>query len=166
MSKIKEILNQTGDKVKESFFSVKVGYDYMKDFFEEGSEGMLHSLKKLSDISLLSKDSLADFTNKIIELSPVLESAGFSIRGINIGVTLPPKISISLQKNTTVDEEQMHRILETHADNETLILILKSINSISQFQEKLTLANFELDGIDIDISIPPGVNLKLKKKVE
>jgi hypothetical protein len=36
--------------------------------------------------------------------------------------------------------------------------------SINNFEEKLTLANYELAGIDIDISIPPGVSLKLKKK--
>lgn len=164
MSKIKTIIDDTTGKVKESFFTVKVGYDHMKENFEEGSENMLNSLKKLTDISTLSKDKLFEFTNKIIGLSPMLESIGFSMNSISVGVTLPPKISISLSKMEDVKEEQIKKILAENKDNEILSSVINTLLSISYFQSKLSLANYELAGIDIDISIPPGVNLKLKKK--
>ena len=164
MNKIKEIIDGTTGKVKETFFTVKVGYDNMKEHFEEGSENMLSSLKKLTDISTLSKDKLADFTNKIIGLSPLLESIGFSMNGISVGVTLPPKISISLSKVNDVDATEIQKILDANKGNEVLTLIIKTLISINNFEDKLTLANYELAGIDIDISIPPGVSLKLKKK--
>ncbi len=166
MSNIKEIIGGTTEKVKETFFTVKVNYENMKDHFEEGSESMLLSLKKLYDISTLSKDKLADFTNKIIDLSPVLDSIGFSMNSLSIGVTLPPKISISLSKVREVDKTQIQKILNEHKENEILTLVINTLTSISHFQSKLTLANYELAGIDIDISIPPGVSLKLKKKEE
>lgn len=164
MSKFKQILSDTSGKMKESLVTVKVGYENMKDSFEEGSESMLLSLKKLADMSSLSKDKLALFANKIIGLGPVLETVGFAMDGVNIEVTLPPKITISLSKIRDVNEEEILRVKEENQSNEILILIINTILSISQFQSKLSLANYELGGIDILISVPPGVSLKLKKK--
>jgi hypothetical protein len=86
------------------------------------------------------------------------------MNGISVGVTLPPKISISLSKVSDVDDLEINKILEENKGNEVLTLIIKTLISINNFEEKLTLANYELAGIDIDISIPPGVSLKLKKK--
>ena len=164
MTKFKEIFEEGAGLVKNSIMTIKMQYDDMKNHFEEGSEHLFQSLIKLTDISGFSKDKLAEFTNSIISISPVLESAGYRVEGISINATLPPKVSLSMSKIDDIQEETIAHILKENEEKEILNMMIKTILAIDKFQDKLRLGNFELAGFDLDIGLPPGVSLKLKNK--
>ena len=129
--------------------------------FDEASNLLKDTLDKFYDVKNLTKEKLTGITNDLIALSPLIEKTGFRTKEINIGVGVPPRIIFHFEKFANVSKEEIETLLNEHEDKTMLKVIVTTLVSADEFQKKLTLGSFKFSEIDIELGVPPEVNVKL-----
>lgn len=129
--------------------------------FDEASNLLKDTLDKFYDVKNLTKEKLTGITNDLIALSPLIEKTGFRTKEINIGVGVPPRIIFHFEKFANVSKEVIEALLKEHEDKTMLKVIVTTLVSADEFQKKLTLGSFKFSEIDIELGVPPEVNVKL-----
>ncbi len=129
--------------------------------FDEASNLLKDTLDKFYDVKNLTKEKLTGITNDLIALSPLIEKTGFRTKEINIGVGVPPRIIFHFEKFANVSKEEIEALLKEHEDKTMLKVIVTTLVSADEFQKKLTLGSFKFSEIDIELGVPPEVNVKL-----
>ncbi|MBK7569750.1 MAG: hypothetical protein IPI31_18170 [Bacteroidetes bacterium] len=129
--------------------------------FDEASNLLKDTLDKFYDVKNLTKEKLTGFTNDLIALSPLIEKTGFRTKEINIGVGVPPRIIFHFEKFANVSKSDIEALLKQHEDKTMLKVIVTTLVSADEFQSKLTLGSFKFNEIDIELGVPPEVNVKL-----
>ncbi|MBK7038177.1 MAG: hypothetical protein IPH42_18075 [Bacteroidetes bacterium] len=90
-----------------------------------------------------------------------MKKTGFRTKEINIGVGVPPRIIFHFEKFANVSKSDIEALLKQHEDKTMLKVIVTTLVSADEFQSKLTLGSFKFNEIDIELGVPPEVNVKL-----
>lgn len=143
----KNLISETGIMVGESMDDVS---GLLKD-----------TLNKFYDVKDLTKEKLVALANDLIALSPIIEQTGYKSKEINIGLSLPPKVVFHFEKVADISREQIDQILENNAEKPLLRVIVQTLVTADEFQQKITPGSFRFSEIDIEIGVPPRVNVKL-----
>jgi len=143
---VKNTLSETGSLLGEGFQSAT---DLLKE-----------TLPNFYDVKNLTKVKVALITNDLIALAPIIEKTGYRAKEINIGVSVPPHIVFHFEKFAAVSASEIVSILKSNEDKTLLKVIVNTLVSADEFQQKLTLGNFKFNEIAIEIGIPPEVNVK------
>ena len=145
--------------MKKVLDSVKNVFDETTGLLGEGYQsatGLLkETLSNFYDVKNLTSEKLADMANDLIALSPIIEKTGFRTKEINVGV------SIHFEKFADVSKDDIDAILKENEDKTLLKVIVTTLVAADDFQKKLTLGNFKFNEIDIEVGVPPEVNVKL-----
>lgn len=151
--------------MKKVLESVKNALDDTGALFGEGLQSATDLLKEtlsnFYDVKNLTAEKLAVIANDLIALSPIIEKTGYRTKEINIGVSLPPKIIFHFEKFADISKEEIAEILKANDDKTILKVIVGTLTTADEFQSKLTLGNFKFSEIDIEVGVPPQVNVKL-----
>ncbi|MBK7442477.1 MAG: hypothetical protein WBP43_00435 [Chitinophagales bacterium] len=151
--------------MKKVLESVKNALDDTGALFGEGLQSATDLLKEtlsnFYDVKNLTTEKLAVIANDLIALSPIIEKTGYRTKEINIGVSLPPKIIFHFEKFADISKEEIAEILKANDDKTILKVIVGTLTTADEFQSKLTLGNFKFSEIDIEVGVPPQVNVKL-----
>lgn len=146
LESVKNALGETGDLLGEGFQSAS---DLLKE-----------TLSNFYDVKNLTKEKVALITNDLIALSPIIEKTGYRAKEINIGASVPPRIVFHFEKFADVSAAEIAEILKSNEDKTLLKVIVNTLVSADEFQQKLTLGSFKFNEIAIEIGIPPEVNVK------
>jgi hypothetical protein len=146
LESVKNALGETGGLLGEGFQSAS---DLLKE-----------TLSNFYDVKNLTKEKVAVITNDLIALSPIIEKTGYRAKEINIGVSVPPRIVFHFEKFEDVSTAEIAEILKSNEDKTLLKVIVNTLVSADEFQQKLTLGSFKFNEIAIEIGIPPEVNVK------
>lgn len=152
LDSFKSAINGTTDLIGE-------GYDHAAGLLKE-------TLQNFYDVKDLTKETLASMANDLIALSPLIEKTGYRTKEINIGLSLPPRITFHFEKCSDVDKETIEAVLAENADKKLLKVIVATLVSADDFQKKLATGSFTLAEIDIEAGIPPQVNIKLANTIQ
>lgn len=151
--------------MKKVLESVKNALDDTGALFGEGlqtaTDLLKETLSNFYDVKNLTTEKLAVIANDLIALSPIIEKTGYRTKEINIGVSLPPKIIFHFEKFADISKEEIAEILKANDDKTILKVIVGTLTTADEFQSKLTLGNFKFSEIDIEVGVPPQVNVKL-----
>ncbi|MBK9557763.1 MAG: hypothetical protein V9F05_07055 [Chitinophagaceae bacterium] len=151
--------------MKKVLDSVKNVFDETTGLLGEGYQsatGLLkETLSNFYDVKNLTSEKLADMANDLIALSPIIEKTGFRTKEINVGVSIPPRIVFHFEKFADVSKDDIDAILKENEDKTLLKVIVTTLVAADDFQKKLTLGNFKFNEIDIEVGVPPEVNVKL-----
>jgi len=151
--------------MKKVLESVKNALDDTGALFGEGlqtaTDLLKETLSNFYDVKNLTTEKLAVIANYLIALSPIIEKTGYRTKEINIGVSLPPKIIFHFEKFADISKEEIAEILKANDDKTILKVIVGTLTTADEFQSKLTLGNFKFSEIDIEVGVPPQVNVKL-----
>ena len=151
--------------MKKVLDSVKNVFDETTGLLGEGYQsatGLLkETLSNFYDVKNLTSEKLADMANDLIALSPIIENTGFRTKEINVGVSIPPRIVFHFEKFADVSKDDIDAILKENEDKTLLKVIVTTLVAADDFQKKLTLGNFKFNEIDIEVGVPPEVNVKL-----
>ncbi len=134
-------------------------------FIGESYDDAVHLLKdtlnRFYDIKHLTAEKLAMLANDLIALSPIIEETGFRTKEVNLGVSVPPRVVFHFEKCKDVSREEIQKIMEAHSDKILLKVIVTTLLSADDFQRRLTMGTFKFTEIDIEVGVPPQVNVKL-----
>ncbi len=151
--------------MKKVLESVKHALDDTGALFGEGLQSATDLLKEtlsnFYDVKNLTTEKLAVIANDLIALSPIIEKTGYRTKEIDIGVSLPPKIIFHFEKFADISKDEIAEILKANDDKTILKVIVGTLTTADEFQSKLTLGNFKFSEIDIEVGVPPQVNVKL-----
>ena len=138
--------------------------------FGKMKEGLANVKNKVSDatssIAEKSKEQMANHLpavlQKVDDLQPILKDCGFIIDDMEVEISIPPSISI-----TVVQEEQKLNRIKELLDSEELTkfqtAILKSINTIYSLNQTVGKYNYAIGEVEIGLSIPPSVVAHLSR---
>lgn len=129
--------------------------------YDDASNLLKDTLSKFYDVKNITTEKLGQIANDLIALSPIIERTGFRTKEVNVGVSLPPKVVFHFEKIADVSREEIKKILDENEDKTLLKVIVNTLLSADDFQSKLNLNNFKFTEIDIEVGIPPQVNVKL-----
>ena len=95
---------------------------------------------------------------------PIVEKAGFRTNRVIVGISIPPSIEIHFSRTKEIDEEYIEQLYEEYKGKTFLKLILKSLLTANNFQNKFSSENFVFAETALEISIPPKVSIKYLNK--
>ena len=151
--------------MKKVLDSVKNVFDettgLLGECYQSATELLKETLSNFYDVKNLTSEKLADMANDLIALSPIIEKTGFRTKEINVGVSIPPRIVFHFEKFADVSKDDIDAILKENEDKTLLKVIVTTLVAADDFQKKLTLGNFKFNEIDIEVGVPPEVNVKL-----
>lgn len=150
---MKKVLDSVIHVFDETTGLISEGYDSALALLRE-------TLTNFYDVKNLTGDRLTAFTNELIELSPIIDKTGYRTKEINIGISLPPRIVFHFIKFKEVSNVEIDIILKENEDKKLLKVIVNTLLAADDFQRKLTLSHFKFSEIDIELGMPPEVNVK------
>jgi len=151
---MKKVLDTVKNALAETTGLFGEGYDNATQLLKD-------TLTNFYDVKNLTKEKLVTLANDLIALSPIIEEAGFRTKEINVGVTIPPRIVFHFEKFRETSREEIDALLKRNSDKHLLKVIINTLVSADDFQKKLTLGRFVFGEIDIEVGVPPVVNVKL-----
>ncbi len=121
------------------------------------------SLSFLSDMKEAGWEKVNTLVNDILGLAPLIEVTGFSMRDVNVDVTIPPSITLSFTKEKDVDPETIEKLLEENKGKEILALIVKGLQKADSLQKGMKLSHYKFKGLGMKIGLPPDISLKFSR---
>ncbi|MFN0274785.1 MAG: hypothetical protein ACKVPJ_03490 [Chitinophagales bacterium] len=118
------------------------------------------TFSKFYDVKNITKEKLSTMANDFLALAPVIEKTGYRTKELTIGVTVPPKIIFHFEKFAEISKEEIEKILVENKNKTLLKVIVNTLVTADEFQSKLTPGSFKFSEIDIELGIPPQVNIK------
>jgi hypothetical protein len=120
--------------------------------------------EKLAETAEAAQDKLRDKLNEVNEILPVIRQLGYSVDAVQIGLGLLPEVGIDVSGLAkTMDEATYQRVLEEQADNKVTVLILRTLQTTSTWQQKIQLMDMGCDQATITLGLPPKMTLKFQK---
>ncbi len=107
-------------------------------------------------------NKVRNIINDFIEAAPLIESAGFRIRDMEIELSIIPKLIPHFEKFADTDDETRRSIIEQVKDKRLVSLLLKALFKADNFQQSLTMGQLEFAGIEIEITAIPAIRLLYK----
>lgn len=131
------------------------------DSYDEATFLIKDTFGKFSDVKNITKEKMAGLANELLELIPIIEQTGYRAKEVEIGVSVPPRIVFHFEKFKEVNKEEREEILTANKSKTLLKIIVSTLVSADEFQQKLTLGKLKFSEIAIEMGIPPEVNVKL-----
>ncbi|MBC8047881.1 MAG: hypothetical protein H7Y00_13870 [Fimbriimonadaceae bacterium] len=132
----------------------------MGEGYNNATDLLKDTLSKFYDVKNITKEKLASITNDTIALAPIIEKTGYRAKEINIAVSVPPRFVFHFEKFADVSKVEIEQILEENTEKTLLKIIVSTLVSADEFQSKLSLGSFKFAEIDIELGVPPEVNVK------
>lgn len=136
--------------------------DAISSSIETSIESFKNAVSNIPDFAQMGREKMYDFTNHLLNFSPLIEKAGYQTTGVTVNIGLPPKIIFHLRKVADLNDEEIESILSQNKENEILVMMIRAIEAADKFQQKVTTGNFKVAEINIEVSIPPAVEVSLK----
>ena len=132
------------------------------DGYQSAGELLNDTLTNFYDVKNLTKDKMLTLANDFLALAPIIETTGYKTKEINIGVSIPPRVTWHFEKSQEISKEEIDSILEQNTDKPLLKVIVNTLLTADEFQKKLTPSNLIFTEIDIELGVPPQVNIKFE----
>jgi hypothetical protein len=97
-------------------------------------------------------------------LLQLLQSTGYGITSLDIELTLPPKVSVTLKTGPAVKEEKLSEILRVHAGETAITMVIASLIEANKLRGCVTVETLELESIEIAMTATPCITLQWQDK--
>jgi hypothetical protein len=139
------------EKIKSSFTDAVSSMD----------DKLNDSLSFLGDIKEAGSEKVNALVIKIQELAPLIDKTGFIMHEVEVGIGIPPDITMGFEKDIDVDPATIDKLLQENEDRPLFKLIVQTLQKADAMVKGMNLSNFKLGELQMKIGIPPDVTLKL-----
>lgn len=100
----------------------------MFDKLKTAAKGVQESVsEKVGGLQAAAGEKLVELAGSIDEITPVLESLGYTVIGARVDIALPPSASVGITGlGTAVDDELFDAVLAQHEGNRGITSVLKA----------------------------------------
>lgn len=104
----------------------------------------------IGETSLAKLDEmLAEFT----EMLPTLRTAGYSLKNVDIGLGIPPKVVAKFSGNGGVVPE----LKDDGTERPLTVLLVKAIHQATNLQSAITIKGLRPSGLSVEIGLVPRI---------
>ena len=96
-----------------------------------------------------------DFNNAL----PILSEAGYALKGITLGMGIPPSLAAEFSPSQEVSPENVERLLPQHADKKLTVVLIKALHNAWLIQTKIAIGGLTPTGISVDVGLIPSVSV-------
>ncbi len=109
-------------------------------------------------------EKILESVNTINSILPLIAQTGYVLKEMYVVISEPQGINMSFEKTLDTSRETIDKILKAHKDKEILRMIVNALVTADDYQKKIKLGNIIFTGIFVDISMPPRISIKFRKK--
>jgi hypothetical protein len=106
-------------------------------------------------------------TEKIVEIVadfnaalPVLKEAGYTLRSVDMGFALPPKLVATFNVGNELPQEQLDELVRANADKKITSLTLAALGRARKLQTRISFSGLTPKGIALEIGLTPQVTVQ------
>ena len=154
---MKNVKDTIKNGINKSFEALKNSLDFTLEKIETG-------LDAIGSLGPEAKEKFKNYVNELAKDLPLLEKVGFRTISMEIGVSIPPSFELHFQKLRDPSAEEIKELKNELKGKKLMSLILKSLLTANSFQQSISTPNFEFNIITIDVTVPPQVTVKFKRK--
>jgi hypothetical protein len=106
-------------------------------------------------------------TEKIVEIVadfnaalPVLKEAGYTLRSVELGFALPPKLVATFNVGNELPQEQLEELVRANADKKITSLTLAALSRARKLQARISFSGLTPKGISLEIGLSPQVSVQ------
>jgi hypothetical protein len=149
-------LLERAKKAKEQAHSSATGLSSKAAELKDHAAAKAGAVKDAGLTALL--ETLDDFNSAL----PVIREAGYALKGISVGIGLPPKVTAAFSVSGDVSAENVERVLAEQADKKLTVLLIKSLYQAWQVQKKIVVVGLKPTSISIEIGLIPSVSVSFE----
>ena len=116
-----------------------------------------------SSFTIPGAEKVKNVVNDFIDITPLIERAGYQIVDLEIELGLIPKLIPHFKKTREVGDEEKAQVLEELKEKRLVSMLVNALFKSDNFQSGLNLKNYRYTGIEVEITALPAVRLKYKK---
>lgn len=155
------------DKAKEKANSakVKVGsasnstMDKAKERATEVKDKTNNAKQKVNDVAIAKLEELSENFNIAI---PYIKEAGFTIKEVEIEMSIPPKIKASFEITRELSDEEQAEELEKVAEDKLLRNLLNALFKAYKIQKTVKMGSLKFKVVTIEVGFIPSVTMKFQ----
>jgi hypothetical protein len=117
----------------------------------------------IGDLKDEGKEKFVNYINGLSDIIPIIATAGYRLKGIDIDVAIPPGVNMLFEKIKDVPKEEIDAIMEANKDKELLRSIVKALEMADDFHNKLKMGDLRFTSVNVNLSLPPKVTMKFIK---
>lgn len=116
---------------------------------------------KVADVGAQKAAETLDQANLLLKL---LEDAGYQVGEVDVELSVPPAIGITLKTRPMLSDSKLDSIYEANKGNDALALILGGLIQANRLRDKVKLETIELKDTKIVLKATPSISLHWKEK--
>lgn len=116
---------------------------------------------KVADVGAQKASETLDQANQLLKL---LQDAGYQVGEVDVELSVPPSISVTLKTGTMLSDSKLDSIYEANKENDALALVLGGLIQANKLRDKVKLETIELKDTRIVLKATPSISLHWKEK--
>lgn len=116
---------------------------------------------KIADLGAQKATETLDQANLLLKL---LQDAGYQVGEVDVELSVPPAISVTLKTGPMLSDSKLDSIYEANKGNDALALVLGGLIQANKLRDKLKLETIELKDTRIMLKATPSISLHWKEK--
>ena len=116
---------------------------------------------KVADVGAQKAAETLDQANLLLKL---LQDAGYQVGEVDVELSVPPAISVTLKTGPMLSDAKLDSIYEANKGNDALALVLNGLIQANKLRDKVKLETIELKDTKIVLKATPSLSLHWKEK--
>lgn len=116
---------------------------------------------KVADVGAQKAAETLDQANLLLKL---LQDAGYQVGEVDVELSVPPAISVTLKTGPMLSDAKLDSIYEANKGNDALALVLSGLIQANKLRDKVKLETIELKDTKIVLKATPSISLHWKEK--
>jgi hypothetical protein len=116
---------------------------------------------KVADLGAQKATETLEQANLLLKL---LQDAGYQVGEVDVELSVPPAISITLKTGPMLSDGKLDSIYEANKGNDVLALVLGGLIQANKLRDKVILETIELKDTKIVLKATPSISLHWKEK--
>jgi hypothetical protein len=116
---------------------------------------------KVADLGAQKATETLEQANLLLKL---LQDAGYQVGEVDVELSVPPAISITLKTGPMLSDGKLDSIYEANKGNDVLALVLGGLIQANKLRDKVKLETIELKDTKIVLKATPSISLHWKEK--
>jgi len=146
-------LLERASKVKEQAQSSLSSLASKTDELREQAAAKIEEVKDAGMAKLM--ETLDDFNSAL----PILREAGYALKGITLGMGIPPSMIAEFRPSQDLSSENIERLLTQHADKKLTMVLIRALHNAWLVQTKIAIGGLAPTGISVDVGLIPSVSV-------
>jgi hypothetical protein len=132
---------------------------------EQGAETVRAVAEKAGNLAQVGADALRSLTDEVNELLPAIRSAGYTVQGVDLDVTIPPKVSVHCKLQTDLSEAERAALLASLAGRALVETAVSALFRVADAQRRLSLGSLRPSDVILEVGVNPAVRVRYREPV-